>query len=69
MVHLHYRLFLALCLAHLLGDFVLQGRRGVAEKRAGAWRAYIRHGVVHYLLILGLVSMATPGLFTTVRFQ
>jgi hypothetical protein len=54
--------FLALYLAHLLTDFVLQSDRLVAQKRAGSVLAYTRHGAVHLVASLVLLAVALPGL-------
>lgn len=41
--------FLALLLAHILTDFVLQTSRIAEQKKQGRPRGYIEHGLVHYL--------------------
>jgi len=53
-------LLLVLLTAHLLGDFVLQTRAMVAGKSANDLRAFLAHGVVHYLLAYGTVLFFVP---------
>lgn len=58
-MHALVLVFLALYLAHLLTDFVLQSDRTVAEKTKGRLLGYAKHGGVHYAtawLVTGLVS-------------
>ena len=52
--------FLALYLAHLLTDFVLQSDRMVAQKKAGAVPAYARHGGIHALACTLIMWLALP---------
>lgn len=69
MVHLTYKLFLALCLAHLLADFVFQTDRVVAAKKEGRWRTYLVRGVTHYGTILAIVAAMNPDLVATWMFE
>src|SRR5215475_12710505 len=61
------RFFLALCLGHLLTDFVLQTHALVARKRAGKWSAYAQHGIIHYLCAILLAAFFVPGSFFSLR--
>ena len=56
--HSTYKLFLALYLAHLLTDFVLQADALVAGKKQGKWRSYPWHGVIYYGTILAVVIVS-----------
>lgn len=47
---------LAMLLGHLLGDFVFQTERSVAGKQELRWSAYLRHGMVHYLAVVGCLA-------------
>jgi hypothetical protein len=69
MVHQTYDLFLALYLAHLLGDFVLQTDKIAAGKKTGHWRSYLLHGLIHYADILIVVWTMNSSLFWTRTFQ
>jgi len=69
MVHLTYKLFLALYLAHLLADFVFQTDRVVVAKKEGRWRSYLLHGATHYAITLAIVAAMNPGLVVTWTFQ
>jgi hypothetical protein len=69
MVHVTYKLFLALYLAHLLADFVFQTDSVVTEKKKGGWRSYLTHGITHYLIILAVVGAMNPGLLMTWTFE
>lgn len=53
---------LALLLAHMLGDFVLQTPTMVQAKAERKWSAYLGHGVVHYVL-----TIFTLNVFTSVH--
>lgn len=65
-------LFLALLVAHLVGDFVLQSRSLVEGKQQGEPGAYLRHGAFHlaasYLAILLFLParLAVPRLHAAV---
>ncbi|HEV7968602.1 MAG TPA: DUF3307 domain-containing protein [Candidatus Acidoferrales bacterium] len=69
MVHVTYDLFLAIYLAHLLGDFVFQTDRIAAGKKAGRWQSYLVHGLTHYAAILAIVWTVNPRLFWTGKFH
>lgn len=69
MVHLTYKLFLALYLAHLLADFVFQTDRVVTAKKEGKWRSYPVHGVTHYATTVAIVAAMNPDLVVTGTFQ
>jgi hypothetical protein len=69
MVHLTYKLFLALYLAHLLADFVFQTDRVVTAKKSGRWRSYLVHGVTHYATTLAIVAAMNPDLLVTWTFE
>lgn len=69
MVHLTYKLFLALYLAHLLADFVFQTDAVIAAKRQGEWPSYLVHGITHYAIILAIVALMSPGLVMTCAFE
>lgn len=68
MMHNLATCLLALYLAHLLTDFVLQSDRSVARKRAGSVLAYVQHGVVHLATAMVLLVVALPGLAKRVDF-
>ena len=61
--------FLALLLAHVVGDFMLQGHRVVEGKSKGSWTAFLEHGGLHYLASLALVGIFVPASFASMRFQ
>src|SRR5260370_35537970 len=69
MIHPAYNLFLAIYLAHLLTDFVFQTTRIVSNKHRGEWRAYLIHGVTHYVAVLATVTLADPHQLPTLSFQ
>jgi hypothetical protein len=69
MVHLNYKLFLSLYLAHLLSDFVFQTDSVVARKKEGKWRSYLLHGATHYAAALAIVAVIDPGLIVTWTFE
>src|ERR1700719_2090434 len=69
MVHVTYDLFLAIYLAHLLGDFVFQTDKIAAEKKTGRWSSYLLHGLTHYAAILIIVWAVNPSLFWTGKFH
>jgi hypothetical protein len=59
-MHLPVRLFLALCLAHLLGDFPFQPN-SLWEQKKSRWWAVIVHGSIHLgLVVLCLAAFASP---------
>lgn len=53
-------LFLALLLAHLLGDFVFQTDAMVSGKGRGEPGAFLRHGAVHLATALVLILLFVP---------
>jgi len=53
-------LFLALLVAHLLGDFVFQTDDMVSGKKEGETGSYLRHGVVHLTAALATVLVFVP---------
>jgi len=63
------RLLLILLLAPLLGDFLLQTERMLAQKARYQWRSYLRHGLTHYALSLFLVAFLTPLSPRSARLQ
>jgi hypothetical protein len=69
MIHPTYNLFLAIYLAHLLTDFVFQTTRIVSNKHRRQWRAYLIHGLTHYVAILAIVTLADPYRLPTLSFQ
>lgn len=69
MVHATYNLCLALYLAHLLADFVLQTDSIVTGKRTGRWHSYALHGSALYLVTLAVVLVLRPDLFRTWTFH
>lgn len=63
------RTILALYLAHLLTDFVLQSSRMVKQKRSGAAAGYAKHGVVYFACAVAVAGFFVPGVFFSLRFQ
>src|SRR5207245_11162202 len=62
------KLFLAVLLAHLLGDFPLQSSSMVRGKHQGT-RAYAAHGAVHlFVLILCVAAFISISLLTSPWF-
>jgi hypothetical protein len=61
------RAFLAIYLAHLLTDFVLQTQRLVEQKRRGKPIAYLLHGLIHYLCAILLIGFFIPGAILALR--
>jgi hypothetical protein len=54
------RVFLAACLAHLVGDFPFQPGF-LLERKRFRWWAILAHGVIHWILLaLCLIFFATP---------
>lgn len=68
-MQLFVKAFLALVLAHLITDFVLQSERLVQEKKRGQLAAYVEHGVVHYLIACLLAAFLHVSWLTSVVFQ
>lgn len=60
--------FLALYLAHLVTDFVLQSDRLVAQKRRGSFLAYAEHGGIHFFAAILFVGLAMAGVWNSPRF-
>lgn len=69
MVHSTYKLFLALYLAHLVTDFVLQSDSVVTGKNLGSWRSYLWHGLLYYATTLAVVIIMNPNLVRIWRFE
>jgi hypothetical protein len=59
--------FLALYLAHLLTDFVLQSDRVVIGKKRGSVLHYLEHGGIHFLATVLLLGFTVPGLWRELR--
>lgn len=55
------QIFLALLLAHLLGDFVVQRRAIIDAKRAGAWWALAERGAWHLVCLVAAWWLFAPG--------
>ena len=62
-MHVLTTCFLALYLAHLLTDFVLQSDRLVSRKKRGSILAYAQHGAIHFFAALLFVGFSVPGLW------
>jgi len=60
--------FLALYLAHLVTDFVLQSDRVVIGKRRGSVLPYLEHGGIHFLATVLFLGFAVPGLWREFGF-
>jgi Protein of unknown function (DUF3307) len=63
------RTILALYLAHLLTDFVLQSSRMVKQKRSGSAAGYAKHGAVYFVCGVAVTAFFVPGVFLSLRFQ
>ncbi|MGA7915503.1 MAG: DUF3307 domain-containing protein [Candidatus Acidiferrales bacterium] len=63
------RTILALYLAHLLTDFVLQTSQMVKQKRSGAAAGYAKHGAVYFVCGVTVAGFFVPGVFLSWRFQ
>ena len=61
-------LFLALLVAHVLGDFVFQTAAMVDGKKAGRPTAFLRHGAVHLAAAMSVVLIFVPRALSTGRF-
>jgi hypothetical protein len=61
-MHVLLTCFLALYLAHLLTDFVLQPEQMVTRKKQGAALAYAEHGAIHFVAAALFLGFAIPGL-------
>jgi hypothetical protein len=62
-----FRAFLAIYLAHLLTDFVLQTHRLVEHKRRGKAAAFGLHGIIHYLSAVAVTGFVLRGSFFSLR--
>jgi hypothetical protein len=60
--------FLALYLAHLVTDFVLQSDRVVIGKKRESLSAYLEHAGVHLLATVFCLGFAVPGLWSKFWF-
>src|SRR5262245_23722318 len=60
--------FLALYLAHLVTDFVLQSNRMVVGKRRGLVLAYLEHGGIHFFAAVLFLGFGVTGLLRNVGF-
>jgi len=60
--------FLALYLAHLVTDFVLQSNRMVIGKRRRSGLAYLEHGAIHFFAGLLFLGLGVPGLWRNAWF-
>src|SRR5882672_4365073 len=61
-MEIFFRILLAVYLAHLLSDFILQPRRLVEQKRQGKFPAYLLHGLLHFfasILLVGFLVKAS----------
>jgi hypothetical protein len=67
-MHLFATCFLALYLAHLVTDFVLQSDRLATGKRRGAVLAYAEHGGIHFLTAVLFLGFAVPWLWRNLWF-
>jgi hypothetical protein len=61
------RAILAIYLAHLLTDFVLQSQELVEQKRRRKLRAYAKHGIIHYVSAMALAGFLIPGAIVSWR--
>lgn len=55
--------------AHVLGDFALQPDAVVSGKKNGSGRAFLQHGVAHFLLAYAAVLAFLPEALKTVRLH
>jgi len=60
--------FLALYLAHLVTDFVLQSNRMVVGKRRGSVLAYLEHGAIHFFAAVLFLGFGVHGLWRNSGF-
>jgi hypothetical protein len=67
-MHLLATSFIALYLAHLMTDFVLQSDRLASGKKRGPVSAYLEHGGIHFLAAVSLLGFAVPGLWRSLSF-
>jgi len=67
-MHVLLTCFLALYLAHLLTDFVLQPDQMVTRKKRGVALAYVEHGAIHFFAASLFLGFAIPGLAVKIGF-
>ncbi len=67
-MHVLLTCFLALYLAHLLTDFVLQTDQMVTRKKRGVALAYVQHGSIHFFAAALFLGFAIPGLAVKIGF-
>jgi Protein of unknown function (DUF3307) len=67
-MHVLLTCFLALYLAHLLTDFVLQPDQMVTRKKRGVALAYVEHGAIHFFAAALFLGFAIPGLAVKMGF-
>src|SRR5258707_163071 len=67
-MHVFLTCFLALYLAHLLTDFVLQPEQMVTRKKRGVALAYAEHGTIHFVAGALFLGFAIPGLAVKIGF-
>lgn len=68
-MQIFFRVFLAIYLAHLLTDFVLQTHTMAAQKRSGGWRPYAWHGLIHYVTAVAVTGFFIQGALLSFRAQ
>jgi Protein of unknown function (DUF3307) len=66
-MEIFFRTLLAIYLAHLLSDFVLQSPRLVEQKRRGKFSSYLLHGFIHYFAAILLVGFFVRASAVSVR--
>lgn len=66
-MEIFFRTLLAIYLAHLLSDFVLQSPRLVEQKRRGKVSGYLLHGSIHYFAAVVLVAFFLKASALSVR--
>jgi Protein of unknown function (DUF3307) len=66
-MQLFFRAFLAVCLAHLLTDFVFQTERLVERNRRGKYLAYLLHGFIHYSTAVLITGFLIRGSIVSLR--
>src|SRR5215831_3147153 len=60
-MQIFFRTLLAICLGHLLTDFLFQTPHLVEQKRRGKLRGYLLHGLTHYLAAIVLTGFFVRG--------
>jgi Protein of unknown function (DUF3307) len=63
------RMILALFLAHLLTDCVLQTAGMLRQKNSGKAAGYAKHGAVYFACTVLLAGFFVPGMFLSARFE